>query len=92
MENPLSSIQISKDFKEVLRREKGKDESFEAHIKQLRNKGSSIDNKKSSIDNKKSSIDKETSKYKGYVEVEDGIHVEKKLVKQYKEANKIKNV
>lgn len=61
MEN-LSSIQISKDFKEVLRREKEELESFENYIKRLRRfvftgKNLSIDSSiEHSIDKNKPSI------------------------------------
>jgi len=63
MEN-LSSIQISKDFKEVLRREKEELESFEDYIKRLRGfvftgKNLSIDSSiEHSIDERRQSIDK----------------------------------
>lgn len=65
---------MSEELKSILRREKNKSESFEDYIKRLRNP---------SIDN---SIEEKQSIENDFVEVEKGIKVERKLVKQYLEA------
>jgi hypothetical protein len=83
----ISSIQMSEEFKGILRREKNKSESFEDYIKRLRNK--SIDcsiEKKQSIDHSiEQSIDEENTKILKEDLVEE--IPEKKQENNYEELN-----
>ncbi len=87
-----TAIKVSKGFKEFLVGKKQNSESFEDTIKRLVNSVHPVNpSQLTSIPQEKQPYKKEIKqKDTEFVEVEDGIKVEKKLVKQYKEANKIR--
>lgn len=88
MKNELSSVQVSKEFKEILRREKREEESFEDYIKRIRNQNQSIDTSIDTSIDKKQLIQSEIIKQVESVTFPDGQTLRvrgSELIKQSKE-------